>query len=56
MATWQVVFLAFVVLLPLALLADLYPDRERLDSRGRPLERDWIRQFHPQAPDEGDHH
>lgn len=38
---WQLVLGAFLVLLPFALLLDLHPDRERLDSRGRPLQRDW---------------
>jgi hypothetical protein len=38
---WQVLVGAFLVLLPFALLLDLYPDRERLDARGRPLRRDW---------------
>jgi hypothetical protein len=55
-ATWQVVFLAFVVLLPLALLADLHPDRERLSSRGRPLDRPWIRQLDHAPPSDDDHH
>ncbi len=55
MATWQIVFLAFVVLLPVALLADLYPDRERLSSRGRPLDRGWIRQIQ-HAPERDEQH
>lgn len=45
MMTWQLVLLAVLVLLPLALLADFHPHRERLDSRGRPLLRDWDRQI-----------
>lgn len=54
MVTWQLVTLVVLVLLPIALLADFYPHRERLDSRGRPLERDW----EPQVvhPDPGAEH
>lgn len=38
---WQLVLGAFLVLVPFALLLDLHPDRERLDSAGRPLHREW---------------
>jgi hypothetical protein len=38
---WQVVIGVFVLLLPVALLYDLHPGRERLDARGRPLRRRW---------------
>jgi hypothetical protein len=55
METWQIVFILFLVLLPLALLADFHPARERLSARGRPLQRDWVRQIeHPPVEDE--HH
>ena len=40
---WQLVLGAFLVLVPFALLFDLHPDRERLDSQGRPLRRTWTR-------------
>ena len=53
MATWQWVLLVFVILLPLALMADFWPDRERLSSRGAPLARGWRRQIsHPDGDDE----
>jgi len=38
---WQLVIGAFLVLLPVTLLLDLHPDRERLDAAGRPIRRDW---------------
>jgi hypothetical protein len=38
---WQLVIGAFVLVLPVALLYDLHPERERLDARGRPLRRRW---------------
>lgn len=41
MAFWQIVLLIFVVLLPMSLLLDFWPHRERLDAQGRPLPRDW---------------
>lgn len=48
MVSWQLVILAFVVLIPFALMADFHPDRERLNARGRPLARDWAPQVrHP---------
>lgn len=55
MATWQLVILAFVVLVPLALMADFYPHRERLSARGRPLERDWAPQLRHPEPDDDTH-
>jgi len=39
---WQIVTLAFLILLPFALMFDLHPERERLDMRGEPLRRDWV--------------
>jgi hypothetical protein len=54
-AVWQWIVLAFFVLLPFALLADLHPDRERLTARGVPLARTWTPQVsHPDPHD--DHH
>jgi hypothetical protein len=55
MAAWQIVTLVVFVLLPLLLLADFHPRRERLDARGDPLERGWDRQLEPTV-DEPDHH
>ncbi|MEX1177048.1 MAG: hypothetical protein WEB09_01175 [Nitriliruptor sp.] len=50
MDVWQIVLLAFFVLLPMALLLDFWPDRERLTRSGRPVERDWEPQIsHPPA-------
>lgn len=46
-ATWQIVVLVVLVLLPLLLLAGFHPRRERLSARGRPLEREWPRQPQP---------
>jgi hypothetical protein len=53
---WQIVAFAFVALLPLALTADFWPHRERLDLRGRPVAREWERQLHPTVPGEDEHH
>jgi hypothetical protein len=53
---WQIVAFAFVALLPLALMADFWPHRERLDLRGRPVAREWERQLHPTVPGEDEHH
>lgn len=45
---WQIVLMAFFVLLPMALLADFWPDRERLNFVGKPVERSWKSQIeHP---------
>jgi hypothetical protein len=38
---WQIVAIAVLVLLPMALLVGFWPDRERLTSRGKPIEREW---------------
>ena len=54
MEIWQLVLVAFFVLLPVALMADFWPDRERLDARGRSLPRTW-RPPVTEAPDP-DHH
>lgn len=55
MTTWQIVILGVLALLPLVLLADFHPHRERLDSRGRPLPRDWEPQVTHPDPD-AEHH
>ena len=41
MASWQWIVLVALVALPVTLLLDLHPDRERLDASGRPLARRW---------------
>lgn len=55
MELWQLVGIAVVVLLPLALLVDLHPRRERLTARGTPLPRDWHRQLDPHVAHD-EHH
>jgi hypothetical protein len=52
---WQIIVLAFLVLLPIALLIDYWPDRERLTARGAPLPRDW-RPAARHAPVDDEHH
>jgi hypothetical protein len=47
--------MVFLVVLPLALLFDYWPDRERLDYRGSPASREWQRQITHPAPDD-EHH
>ncbi len=54
MATWQLVFLTVIVLLPFALLTDFWRHRERLTSSGRPLAREWRPAVREPEPD--DHH
>ncbi len=39
--SWQLVLAGVLVLLPVTLLLDLHPHRERLDTAGRPLRRAW---------------
>ena len=41
MAVWQILLMAFLVVLPMALMVDFHPHQERLTSRGRPLTRNW---------------
>ena len=41
MEPWQVVFIVVLVLLPPVLTASFHPRRERLNSRGEPLGREW---------------
>lgn len=41
MELWQLIVIAFLLLLPLALVVDFWPQRERLDSQGQPLPRSW---------------
>jgi len=36
-------------------MVDFWGD-ERVTFRGRPIQRDWIRQVHPADPDADDHH
>jgi hypothetical protein len=52
---WQIIVLAFLVLLPIALLIDYWPDRERLTARGAPLPRDW-RPAPPKVLADDEHH
>jgi hypothetical protein len=52
---WQFVLMAFLVLLPLALLADFWPDRERLDYRGGPIARVWRQQITHEPHDDAHH-
>lgn len=52
MDLWQIVLLAFLVLLPMALLLDFWPDRERLTRSGEPIERAWLRQIRHEPHDE----
>ena len=54
MEIWQILLLAFFVLLPFALLVDFFPDRERLNAAGRPLPRDW--EPHPSHPTPDEEH
>lgn len=55
MDIWQIVLVGFVVLLPVTLMLDFWPHRERLDARGRPLPRDWRPAPAPVVSDD-DHH
>jgi hypothetical protein len=52
---WQIVLIAFFVLLPMALLLDFWPDRERLSRTGAPVQRDWKRQI-THEPHDDEHH
>lgn len=54
MQAWQIVTIAVLVLLPMALLLGFWPNRERLTSSGKPVERDWEPQV-THAPAE-EHH
>jgi len=54
MAWWQVALLAGVAVLPLVLLAAMHPARERLSTRGTPMQREW-RPAPPKLPAD-DHH
>ena len=55
METWQIGLLVIFVLLPVALLLDFWPNRERLTYRGTPLRREWIRQI-DHEPHDDEHH
>jgi hypothetical protein len=57
---WQVILGGFLVLLPVALLFDFHPERERCDAQGRPLSRRWAApvsqpEGHPQGPHDVEH-
>lgn len=54
MATWQVVLIAVVVVLPVLLLVGQHPARERLSTRGVPMARTW--RPAPPAPEAHDDH
>lgn len=54
MATWQLVFIAAVVVLPLLLLAFQHPAKERLSAGGVPMARAW--RPAPPAPEPDDEH
>lgn len=54
MAWWQLILLAAAVILPLVLLASMHPARERLSTRGVPMQRAW--RPAPPAPPVDDHH
>ena len=41
MEAWQIIFIIVLALLPLTLGASFHPRRERLNSRGEPLGREW---------------
>ena len=41
MAAWQAIVLVALLALPVTLMLDFHPDRERLDALGRPLTRVW---------------
>jgi hypothetical protein len=54
MEYWQIAVIAVLVLLPMSLMLDFWPHRERLSSRGAPLSRDW--QPAPTPPPVDDEH
>lgn len=54
MQLWQWILLAFVVVVPFALMVDFWGD-QRLDFRGRPGPREF-RPSPPPAPEPDDHH
>lgn len=55
MEFWQIALLVLFVLLPLALLSDFWPDRERLTAKGAPASREWKRQIQHE-PHDDEHH
>ncbi len=55
MTAWQIIVLVFLTLLPMALLLDFWPDRDRLTWRGAPIERRWQRQIDHPSPDDEAH-
>ena len=54
MEAWQIIVAVFFALLPIVLMLD-YWGNERLTSRGRPIEREWVRQVR-HRPDPDEHH
>jgi hypothetical protein len=52
---WQIIVFAFLVLLPMALMVDYWPHRERLTAQGAPLARDW-QPAPPPTPSDDEHH
>ncbi|WP_157041656.1 hypothetical protein [Nitriliruptor alkaliphilus] len=55
MELWQIVLITFFVLLPMALLLDFWPHRERLSRTGAPVPREWDRQI-THEPHDDEHH
>lgn len=53
---WQVGLLVFLFLLPMALLLDFWPHRERLAQDGRPIPRNWERQISHLSDEDDEHH
>jgi hypothetical protein len=55
MAGWQIVLIVVFVFLPMSLMVDFHPHRERLDARGVPLSRTWDTQVTHPDPDAAHH-
>jgi len=53
---WQVVLFVGLALAPVVLMVDFWPERERVDYRGRPLPRPWLRQVDPHVASHDEHH
>lgn len=54
MATWQLVVVTALLLLPFSLLTSFWPHRERFTVAGKPVERPWRPRVTQPEPDE--HH
>lgn len=52
---WQISLFALFLLLPFTLLVTFWPDRERLNRSGVPIERDWVPQV-THEPHDDEHH